>query len=228
MNGPVNIETVKRVAKGLSPLLDRLVFAGGAVIELYADDPAASPLRPTTDIDIVVELTGYGKYAELVEQLAKLGFHHDPESKVACRYKFDEITVDIMPTDEKILGFSNRWYKEGMKQVFKYEFDDGIQIKLFEPPYFLATKFEAFKGRGKDYRTSHDFEDIIYFLDNRRNWKDEILAADTEVREYLKKEFQRLLEDKFHEEYISSHLPAPNRKERKDKIIDGLQKIIQS
>ncbi len=32
---------------------------------------------------------------------------------------------------------------------------------------FLATKFEAFKDRGGDYRTSHDFEDIVYVLDNR-------------------------------------------------------------
>jgi len=113
MNGQVNIETVKKVARGLSPLLDRLVFAGGAVIELYADDPAASPLRPTTDIDIVVELTGYGKYAELVEQLAKLGFHHDTESIVACRYKFQGITVDIMPTDKKYWGFQTA----GIKRV---------------------------------------------------------------------------------------------------------------
>lgn len=228
MNGPVNIETVKRVAKGLEPLLEKVVFAGGAVIELYANDLAATPLRPTTDVDVVVQLTGYGKYANLEERLAKLGFHHDTGSKVACRYTFKGITVDIMPTDKKILGFSNRWYISGMDHVIKYEFDDGIQIKLFEPPYFLASKFEAFKGRGKDYRTSHDFEDIIYFLDNRKDWEHEIITADSEVREYLKSEFQRLLEDKFYKEYISAHLPAPSRKERLDRITEGLQEIIQA
>lgn len=227
MNGPVNIETVKQVARGLAPLLDKLVFAGGAVIELYANDPAATPLRPTTDVDVVVELTGYGKYADLEERLMNLGFQHDTESKVNCRYIFKGITVDIMPTDEKILGFSNRWYKPGMDHVFKYQLDEGLQIKLFEPPYFLASKFEAFKSRGKDHRTSHDFEDIIYFLDNRKDWVDEIITADAEVRAYLKKEVKRLLEDKFHKEYVSAHLPVSARKERVNRIIEGLQKIVQ-
>ncbi len=228
MNGPVNIEIVKKVARGLEPLLDKLVFVGGAIMELYADTPASTPLRPTTDVDIVVELVGYGNYARLEEELSKLGFHHDSESTLVCRYKFEGITVDIMPTDEDILGFSNQWYKPGMDFVYDHQLDEGVQIKLFQPSYFLASKFEAFKGRGDDHRTSHDFEDIIYFLDNRKNWKEEILVADIEVREYLKAEFKRLLENKFHKEYISTHLPVPNKKERVDRIIDGLEKVVQT
>jgi len=99
----------------------------------------------------------------------KLGFHHDQESNVVCRYKYEGITVDIMPTDEEILGFSNRWYKLGLDYILKYELAEDIQIRLFEAPYFLASKFEAFKGRGGDRRTSYDFEDIVYFLDNRKD-----------------------------------------------------------
>ncbi|CCG88017.1 hypothetical protein EPIR_2654 [Erwinia piriflorinigrans CFBP 5888] len=29
-----------------------------------------------------------------------------------------ELRVDIMPDDEDILGFSNRWYKEAMENAF--------------------------------------------------------------------------------------------------------------
>jgi len=68
MNGPVNIEVVEKVARGLKPMLDKLVFVGGAIIELYIDDPAAPPLRPTTDVDVVIEVTGYGKFAAVEEE----------------------------------------------------------------------------------------------------------------------------------------------------------------
>lgn len=226
MNGPVNIKVVEKVARGLKPMLEQLVFVGGAIIELYIDDPAAPPLRPTTDVDVVIEVTGYGKFAALEEEFLKLGFYHDPDSKVVCRYKYEGITVDIMPTDEEILGFSNRWYKLGMDYIFKYKLSEDIQIRLFKAPYFLASKFEAFKGRGGDRRTSHDFEDIVYFLDNRKDWFDEIKDSEREVKNYLSDEFQKLLDNKSHKEELSAHLPALNRKERVDRIITGMNEII--
>lgn len=35
-------------------------------------------------------------------------------------------------------------------------------------PYFLATKIEAFKGRGRrDFWASHDLEDLIFVIDGR-------------------------------------------------------------
>src|SRR4051812_1067118 len=32
-----------------------------------------------------------------------------------CRWDYDGLTVDVMPTDGKILGFNNRWYSDGLK-----------------------------------------------------------------------------------------------------------------
>jgi hypothetical protein len=44
---------------------------------------------------------------------------------------------------------------------------NGIEVFVFPPEYYLAAKFVAHKGRGgNDLRQSHDFEDIIYLLDN--------------------------------------------------------------
>ena len=43
--------------------------------------------------------------------------------------------------------------------------ENGININIVTAPYFLATKFEAFKNRGNnDYLVSHDlgFEDQIH------------------------------------------------------------------
>lgn len=226
MDKPVSIEIVKQVAKGLDPILDKFVFVGGAVVELYANDPAASEIRPTMDIDVVVELTGYSAYADLQEQLSKLGFIPDSESSVICRYKFKDIKVDVMPTDENILGFSNQWYKKGLNHTVEYKLDEKTEIKIFKPPYFLATKFEAFKGRGGDYRTSHDFEDIVYFFDNRKGWVEEITDSEEDVKTYLKKEISKLIEESSPKESIAAHLPSVNRKERMGRIIDGLNQII--
>ncbi|WP_156785488.1 MULTISPECIES: hypothetical protein [Cyanophyceae] len=31
-----------------------------------------------------------------------------------CRWLYQDLIVDIMPCDAKILGFSNRWYQAGI------------------------------------------------------------------------------------------------------------------
>lgn len=53
-----------------------------------------------------------------------------------------------MPTDESIIGFSNRWYVEGIEKKIKRELPDGTEVFVFPAEYYLAAKFEAHKGRG--------------------------------------------------------------------------------
>ena len=54
----------------------------------------------------------------------------------------------MMPTDEKILGFSNRWYSDAIQNSQDVEIAEQQTIRLVTPVYFLATKLEAFFGRG--------------------------------------------------------------------------------
>ena len=54
-----NTEMLQTVANGLGDLIDEVVFVGGAVTELYADDPASSDIRPTQDVDCTIELSSY-------------------------------------------------------------------------------------------------------------------------------------------------------------------------
>jgi len=51
-----NIEMLRIVAMGLGDLRKDMVFVGGAVAELYAGNPALSDIRPTRDVDCVIEL----------------------------------------------------------------------------------------------------------------------------------------------------------------------------
>jgi hypothetical protein len=63
-----------------------------------------------------------------------------------------------MPTDERILGFSNRWSTPAIA-TSQWVHVDRVRLRLVTAPYFLATKLEAFLGRGRgDFAGSHDLE----------------------------------------------------------------------
>ena len=112
-----------------------------------------------------------------------------------------------MPTNDPSIGFTNLWYPEGFVQAVNYEIDESNTIKILSAPYFIATKFEAHKSRGKnDGRTSHDFEDIIYVLENRETIWQEMNNANDTVGEYLRSEFLILLNNPNLFEWIDSHV----------------------
>lgn len=170
MRDTVNIQAVQLVAAGLKDLRDRVVFVGGAVVSLYADDPAAGMPRPTSDIDLVIVVSSYSEYERLEERLRALGFHHSPEDAILCRYRYHGVVVDVMPTDVPTIGPTNAWYIPGMAHAVDHALPNGEVIKPLTAPFFLATKLEAHKGRGGDMRTSKDFEDIVFVLSWTAGW----------------------------------------------------------
>jgi predicted nucleotidyltransferase len=205
MSQQINITRIKVVARALQELNQPVVFVGGATVALYAD-AAAPEARPTDDVDVVIELASCGGYAGLEEKLRAIGFTNDTSSRVICRYKIQGITVDMMPTQPDIIGFSNKWYPEGFAQAIPINLD-GQEVKIFSLPYFLATKLEAFKNRGQqDYRTSSDFEDLVYILENNTTIAQTLAATSSELQHYLKIEFARLLADSEFEEGLYAHL----------------------
>jgi hypothetical protein len=100
-----NIVILQTVADGLEELKEEVVFVGGAVAELYADDPASSDIRPTLDVDCVIELSSRLEHAILEERLRAKKFAHDTSGgSPICRWIYKSIKVDVMPTDE------NTWF----------------------------------------------------------------------------------------------------------------------
>lgn len=201
-----NIVRIKAVYNNLSDLKDKVVFVGGATTSLYADRQTLE-VRPTDDVDVIIELINYNERAKLEEKLRTIGFQHDMESTVVCRFKIQGIIVDIMPTTSDSIGFSNRWYPEGFKQAEEYKIDDNNIVKILSSTYFIATKLEAFKGRGNgDGRTSQDFEDIVYVLENRQTIWEELNNTTGEIRNYLINEFKQLKNNVNLFEWIDSHV----------------------
>jgi hypothetical protein len=213
-----NIIMLQTVANGLGELKDEMVFVGGAVAELYADNPAASEIRPTLDVDCVIEISSRLQFAKMEENLRARGFKNDTSAGAPiCRWIYKDIKVDVMPTDSNVLGFSNRWYEEGIEIKTQKTLPDGTIVFVFPPEYYLAAKFEAHNSRGgNDLRQSHDFEDIIYILDNCSNILDNISASNPNVKEYLKSECLKLLENPNITEGIETALPYGSGEESSD------------
>lgn len=204
MSHQENITRIRAVRNALGDLKNDVVFVGGATVSLYTDR-RTEDVRPTDDIDVVIELWAYKDYALIEERLRKLGFVNDQESRVICRYTINGITVDIMPTYKEAIGFSNRWYPAGFSSAISYDIGDG-NIRIFQSPYFIASKLEAFKSRGaNDGRTSTDFEDIIFVLENNSQIWEEMERAEEDVRQYLKDTFQEMLSTIHFEEWVNAH-----------------------
>jgi hypothetical protein len=194
-----NIQMLETVAAALGELLEEVVFVGGATTALYIDDPAAPSPTPSDDVDFVVQVGSKLAYDRLENRLRQKGFK-DPDSDEnapICRKYYKDIKVDVMPTDEKILGFSNRWYKEAIQKKRKVSLPSGIEIAVFSLPYFVATKLIAYNDRGKtdDPRVSQDLEDICAVLDGSTQIENEVNRAPKKVKEFIRTEFAGLLEN---------------------------------
>lgn len=190
-----NLALLTETARLLKPLLSELVFVGGSTTSLLITDRAAAEVRPTYDVDAIAEITSYAAYADFSERLRKLGFREDAsEGAPICRWRQQKTTLDVMPLDEKILGFSNRWYKPAMDSAEQHELEAGLRVRVVTAVFFTATKLEAFKDRGKgDYLSSSDLEDLIAVIDGRPELVHEIQNAPKEVRSYIASEVHKLL-----------------------------------
>jgi hypothetical protein len=203
-----NVELLKQVAKRLGSLLPEVVFVGGCTTELFITDEAAPEVRPTFDVDVIAEITSYADYATFSERLRALGFREDTSRGAPlCRWLIDEMKLDVMPIEERILGFTNRWYRAAMDAAQETELQAGLRIRVVTAPYFLATKLEAFRGRGQgDYTNSHDLEDLLTVIDGRETIVQEV--ADTpELRSYLAEQFRALLATPAFLDALPGYLP---------------------
>jgi hypothetical protein len=128
--------------------------------------------------------------------------------------------------DEDVLGFSNRWYPPAIESASTLSIG-GSEIRIVSPVYFVATKLEAFHGRGADHMAmSHDLEDIVTLVDGRAEIVGEIADADPDVRKYVAVEIAALLDN---EEFVDSLtgflLPDPASQARRPLLEERLRTI---
>lgn len=107
------------------------------------------------------------------------------------RWRQGSVIVDVMPTDASVLGFSNRWYPMAIATAQRLDIA-GHAARIVTPALFIATKLEAFHGRGHDdVFASHDLEDIITVVDGRPEIVDDVAAADEQPVPTSRRTFDR-------------------------------------
>lgn len=225
-------EMLLRVARALGPeLLEQVTFVGGCTTGLLLTDTfTLESVRHTEDVDLIVHVMGYNGYARLQEQLRKQGFMivapTEDEDFPICAMKLGDLRVDVMPDDPTVLGFSNRWYSDAMKSSSSYALDQEISIQLVSPVYFIATKLEAWNGRGKgDVFGSRDIEDIIHLIDGREELGEELCSAPAEVRHYIAEQLTQLSQLSQFEYVVSSQ--AGSDSGREEVIFERIEGIIK-
>jgi len=224
----VNIQMITTVARRLGNLREKVVFVGGCATGLFITDPAIPEVRVTKDVDVIIDIATRMEYSRLEADLRSKGFRNDiSEDAPLCRWLVNGIKVDVMPTQEDILGFSNHWYLPAIENANYVQLEKELAIKLVTPPYFLATKVEAFKGRGEgDYMASHDMEDIITVLDGRREIVDEIKKSSDELKTFLSRTFQKFLGDEnFLDAIPGQLLPDHANQARLPRLLNVLEEI---
>ncbi len=205
-----NLDILLYVADALGELRESLVFVGGCATGLLLTVPRAQWIRATQDVDVVAEVTSTAQYHRLEARVAALGFAHDvsPEAPI-CRWVRGGVKLDLMPTEEGILGFHNRWYPLAVATAQWVQLPGGRSIRLIGAPVFIATKLEAFRDRGhNDYLASHDLEDLLTVVDGRPALVGEVRSADAALRRYLAEASTSLLADPAFLQAIPGHLPA--------------------
>ncbi|CTQ61915.1 hypothetical protein [Roseibium album] len=203
------LETVAR-ALG-DDLRQRLVFVGGCTTALFITDPITlEDVRATDDVDLIVDLAGYAEWVQLQEHLREIGFTNSHEDEIICRMRLGELKVDFMPDNEKIIGFSNRWYARGIETAVTHNLAEDLEIKHLVPTLFVATKLEAYRGRGDDDPIgSHDLEDVLLVIDGREELCVEILEADQDIRTYIAQQFRELQEHRDFDSFLQGNIRGP-------------------
>lgn len=183
-----------------SELLQQMAFVGGCTTALMMTDAISREnVRYTDDVDLIMHVIGRAGWYAMAETLRGRGFCESPLDNVNCRMRLkragqEDLIVDFMPDDAQILGFSNRWYAEALRTARELPLHSGTVIRVITPVYFVATKLEAWHGRGNnDPLGSRDMEDLLNVVDGRPELVNEVAAAPEALKACIASEFGRLL-----------------------------------
>jgi predicted nucleotidyltransferase len=228
-NTIINNAIIERVANALGELNEKVIYVGGATVSLYINDPAADDVRPTKDVDISIKVASFVELEDIREQLTDKGFIQSSDLDVICRFKLEDILVDVMATKPIAWAPANPWFEKGFEKLEKTKVND-ITIQIMPITFFLASKFTAFHDRGgNDPRFSHDLEDIVYILDNRTDWHQILInEPDQEVKEFLINEFRNILTSNKIKEAILGNLFYETQDKRFSMIMDKVNKVVNS
>lgn len=196
------------VAHALGPIVEEVVFTGGRVVQEYLAVPAVREPRVTEDADVIVEATTYAEYMAFGERLKARGFSQSANRNTPpYRWERKSLVLDVMPLDAEVLGFTNRWYRSGVATAEEIILAESTRIKILDAPHFLASKMEAYGGRGgDDPYLSHDLEDLVSVISGRPDCVAEVKAAGPELAGWLGSRLASVFPHDRRIELVAGHL----------------------
>lgn len=219
---------LKAVAKALDSLAEPFAFVGGAVVSLYAPRDAAPEQRPTDDV-------GSGRTGQL------RGLREAGRAVAGTRFSKRRGFWRHLPVPRSgnyrgrdADGAGNSGFQQPVvsrrfptRHAEAYALDSETTIRLFTPVYFVASKLEAFKGRGKDdFWGSSDFEDLVYVFDNAPDLGQRLQEGSPAVQAYLREEFIRFLNNPDFEDGILGHVEPRHASARTRRILELLRQFV--
>ena len=208
MNLPPPLELISYAAECLGDLREEVVFLGGASVGLLITEPAAPAPRMTRDVDVVMEILSRLDFYRAEQRLLSLGFQNDLSGPV-CRFLHGPLVLDLLPSEAQALGFGSRWYPLAVQTAWRHRLTGGTSIQVISGPCFLATKLEAFQDPQRDHHgdlfLSRDFEDVVRVIDGRPDVVAEVQSATTELRDFLSRQVESLLQERYLYEAVSAH-----------------------
>jgi len=204
-------DLLKPVAPYLAQLPWKLVYVGGSVTHLLLTDHTALAPEGTDDVDVVLEIVSPVTFrVELAEKLRALGAREDTrEGAPLCRWILNGLQVDVLGPTADLLGFTNSWYPMALQTATAHRLSDGTEILVIAAVPFVATKLEAFAGRGKgDCMSSKDIDDVIAVLDGRPEFSAELAMASADVRAFIREGLRALLSDPYFRYAVDGYLSS--------------------
>ncbi len=213
---------VELAAAALGDLSKELVLVGGCAVGLLITDAAIPPIRSTLDVDLVTEVAPLARYYLLGDRLRDRGFIESQE--LTCRWVRGALILDVMPTEEHVLGFTNKWYEGAARTSEEYVLPSGASIRLIAAPYFIATKVESFRSRGGGDYLHHDIEDIVTVVDGRPELLDEVNAADQDVKAFVRSSFEEIVLEQAFLDVLAWHF-GESEQGRVPIVLDRLRQL---
>ena len=224
-NTIINRGVIKKVAAALEEINQDVIYVGGAVVSLYVNDPAADDVRPTKDLDISLSVATSYELETIREKLITKGFFQSSEDDVICRFRYEDVLIDVMNTSDILWAPANPWFKPGFVQRESRTIESQ-QIFILPFSYFLASKLSAYQNRGKnDPIMSKDFEDIGYLLDNVMDFEVQLESAPKDVKGFLKVELKDILTNKAKQEAIEGNLFYEFKDQRFIRMMEKLEQF---
>lgn len=199
----------------------RFVFVGGAAVPLYADTVTFESFAPTKDLDVVTAITSEEDFLRIRRLMRQSDFVPDseagmtpPEDTLRFRWWYEKrFKVDILSTRFDVDGNHARWFRAAWKGAFCQTLPGGTRLWLANPAAFVASKLDAYAGRGNgNLLGSKDFAEVLYLMAARSSLVAEIEKADVELRLYVTSTLKSLASNSAFQQSIAAQFHDDNKK----------------